>query len=121
MEEISSTTRGNARSAVKIAESINLYVKRTGQTTFGDSDWRNLCHTLNIKPEGLTNAELLVLKTLNERGACSLNAIASITGLSRPCIQQDIENFLVKKALMKIDGQRKITIKGQELLTRIGV
>lgn len=116
---ISRATRGNARSAVKIGESINLYVARSSQATFSLTDWRNLCHTLNILPEGLTNSEVMILEALNKRGACSLNMLASITGLSRPSIQQELETFLIKKGLMKIDGQRKITTVGQEVLREV--
>lgn len=116
---IGRATRGNARSAVKIGEGINLYVSRTKQKTFSHGDWRNLCHVLNILPEGLTNSEVLLLKALKSRGALSLNMLASITGLSRNAIQRDLEQFLISKDMLRIDGQRKITVKGQKVLEEI--
>jgi Holliday junction resolvasome RuvABC ATP-dependent DNA helicase subunit len=119
LEVISHNVRGNARSCVKMAEQIETYCKKFNKTSFGAADWKSLCYHLNILPFGLTSSELMVLRVLDTRGSCSLNMLASATGLSRSAIMNDVERHLLKSNLMKIDGQRKITNEGQKLLLQI--
>lgn len=116
LQTIVKHVRGNARSCVKIAEQIITYAKKTERYTFNKNDWDSLCYSLNIQPFGLTNSEIMVLKELNARGSCSLNMLASATGLSRSALQRDVEQYLLKKDFVRIDGKRKITEKGQRVL-----
>ena len=113
------TTRGNARSAVKRAMEINLFCSQHKTKVFGEKEWKKLSFMLGIKPLGLSNTELHILKVLQERGSCSLQMLASATGLSRKAIQREAEVHLLKFGLMKIDGQRKLTAPGEKILTQI--
>jgi len=119
VESIAKATRGNARSCVKMAQDVETYCKSKEQITFGPDDWAELKADLGILPLGLTNSEVIVLRELNKRGACSLNMLAAATGLSRSALQRDIEQYLLKQDLIRIDGKRKITKDGQKILASI--
>ena len=116
MDTISVNVRGNARSCVKMAEQITTYCKKNNKAVFGSNEWKDLCHNLNILPFGLTNSELIVLRELQSRGSCSLNMLASATGMSRSALQRDVEQYLMKLDLIRIDGKRKITQRGQQVI-----
>lgn len=116
LDSIVKYIRGNARSCVKMSENITTYCKKVNKSTFGESDWKELKYRLNILPHGLTSSEVMLLKTLKERGPCSLNMLASATGLSRSAIQGDVERQLMFLGAIAIDGKRKITDKGQGIL-----
>jgi len=116
MDKIASNVRGNARSCVKMAEQISTYANKVGKLIFDDADWKSLSYSLNLMPYGLTNTEVMVLRELNKRGSCSLNMLASATGLSRTALQRDTEQYLLKCDFIRIDGKRKITDHGQKVL-----
>ena len=118
MDSIVTCVRGNARSCVKMAENITTYCKKMDKATFTSSDWKALRYSLNILPYGLSSSELMILKTLNERGACSLNSLTSATGLSRGAIQNEVERQLLLLNAICIDGKRKITSIGQTILKK---
>jgi len=113
---VAERVRGNARSCVKMAENVGTYCSKVGRGVFGPDDWKKLCHALNILPYGITDSELNVLRELHRRGPCSLNMLASATGQSRSALQRDVEQYLLKKNFMKIDGKRIITSEGQAVL-----
>ncbi len=116
MDLISETLRGNPRSAVKRGKDIAMFCEKNNQSTFNGKNWRSLCHSIGIRPLGLSNNEIEVLKILHERGACTLNALAAITGQARQALQRDIEFYLLRKDLIKIEGTRRITVKGTQIL-----
>jgi Holliday junction resolvasome RuvABC ATP-dependent DNA helicase subunit len=116
LDSIVNSVRGNARSCVKMAEQITTYCKKNSKAVFNKDDWKSLCHHVNILPMGLNNSELIVLRELQARGSCSLNMLASATGMSRGALQRDIEQYLMKLDLIRIDGKRKITQRGQDVL-----
>ena len=119
LEDIASTTRGNARSAVKRAKEIETYCETQNSNVFMKEEWLRLRQILGIKPLGLTNIEIQILDILKERGPSTLQTIAAVTGMSRTAIQKDAELYLLQKALMKIDGTREITRLGTEVLNEI--
>jgi len=119
VEEISSTLRGNARSAVKRAKEIEMYCESNNISQFGRNHWIDLCGLVNIKPYGLTNSEVEVLSILKDRGECTLNMLAAATGLSPTSIQKDVEMHLLRMGFMKIDRTRQITSLGIKALTTI--
>lgn len=116
MDSICETLRGNPRSAVKRGKDIAMFCEKTNQHTFNIKGWKSLCHSIGIRAMGLSNNEVEVLKVLKERGDCTLNALAAITGQSRQTLQRDIEFYLLRKDLIKIDGSRKLTVKGAQVL-----
>jgi Holliday junction resolvasome RuvABC ATP-dependent DNA helicase subunit len=119
LAEIASTTRGNARSAVKRAKEIETFCETQNSTTFFNEEWKQLRQILGIKPLGLTNTEVQVLEILKERGPSTLQTIAAVTGMSRTAIQRDAELYLLQRGLMKIDGNREITKSGMLVLDEI--
>jgi len=119
MEDIAFTLRGNARSAIKRALEVKAYCEVNNQSDFGRYDWNRLCTLIDIRPYGLSNTEIQVMQLLRDRGACTLQMISAVTGLSRTAIQRDAEIYLLKEGFVKIDGKRWITDKGVKVLDNI--
>ena len=119
IEEVATTLRGNARSAIKRALEIRAYCEVNNQSDFGLQDWNRLCDLIDIRPYGLSNTEIQVMQLLRDRGACTLQMISAVTGLSRTAIQRDAEIHLLKEGFVKIDGKRWITDKGVKVLEKI--
>jgi len=119
LAEIASTTRGNARSAVKRAKEIETYCETHNSTLFFKEEWKELRQILGIKPLGLTNTEIQVLEILQERGPSTLQTIAAVTGMSRTAIQRDAELYLLQRGLMKINGTREISRAGTLILDEV--
>ncbi len=120
MDEIAETVRGNARSAIKRALEISAYAEVNNRAKFNLEDWKKLCDLLGILPYGINATELQVMRILKERGACTLQMLCAVTGMSRTAIQKDAEIYLLKNGFMRIDGKREITGKGTQALERIG-
>ena len=119
IKEVSTTLRGNARSAIKRALEIKAYCEVHNQSNFSMQDWIRLCDLIDIRPYGLSNTEIQVMQLLRDRGACTLQMISAVTGMSRTAIQRDAEVYLLKEGFMKIDGKRWITDKGVKVLEKI--
>lgn len=116
LERVAKTVRSNARSSVQRAKQIDLYCETKNRREFSSKDWADLCEKVGINASGLVNAEIQVLKTLKERGECSLNMLSAVTGLSRGALQRDTELFLLQRGFMRIEGNRKITAAGIKAL-----
>lgn len=116
---ITETLRGNARSAVKRSKQIELFCETKNSAKFGAKEWKEMCDTLGIKPNGLTNSEVQVLHILKERGACTLAMLSAATGLSRTALQRDVEMHLLRKGYMRINGLREITGAGHNALAKV--
>lgn len=116
LDTVADNVRGNARSCVKMAENITTYCGKNRKDTFSLGDWSSLKFSLGIMPYGLTSSEIGVLRELKARGPCSLTMLASATGQSRSAIQKDIEQYLLRKSFIKIDGKRIITENGLKVL-----
>jgi len=119
LHSVASTTRGNARSAVKRAKEIETFCETNNSTLFGHAEWQSLRQILGIKPLGLSNTEIQVLEIMAQRGPSTLQTIAAVTGMSRTAIQRDAELYLLQRALMKINGTREITKAGMLVLEEI--
>jgi Holliday junction DNA helicase RuvB len=118
--DASSVLRGNARAAQKLARCVNDFIKYKHQKSFSMDVWQELKAKLGLRPLGLSQLELQVLKTLRERGPCSLTQMSSVTQMSRKSLQSDVELFLLKHGLMKIDTDgRGITQKGVQYLENL--
>jgi Holliday junction resolvasome RuvABC ATP-dependent DNA helicase subunit len=121
MDEIVPTLRGNARSAVKRAKQVCLYCEGKNNYQFGESQWKDMCDTLGITADGLSNSEIQILSVLKQRGPCTLAMLSAATGFSRTALQRDIEMHLLRKNLMRIDGKREITGAGVKALEKLSV
>ena len=119
LDDISTTIRGNARSAVKRAKEIEMYCEAKNNPDFSLEDWKELCHKANINPRGLSNTEVQILTALKERGPLTLTMLSAITGLSVAALRKDAELHLLKMNLLRIDTKREITSAGLRLLETI--
>ena len=119
LQDIAETTTGNARSAVKRSKEIMLYCETQADKDYSNDDWKQMSHTLGIKPLGLSNIEIEILTILKERGNCSLQMLSAVTGMSRTAIQKEAELYLLKRGLMKINGQRELSGRGANILQKI--
>lgn len=120
LDDISTTIRGNARSAVKRAKEIEMYCEAKNNPDFSLEDWKELCHKANINKRGLSNTEVQILSALKERGPLTLTMLSAITGLSVQALRKDAELHLLKMNLLRIEGTRQITSQGLRLLETIG-
>jgi Holliday junction resolvasome RuvABC ATP-dependent DNA helicase subunit len=121
LDKIVDTLRGNARSAVKRAKQICLYCEGKNSHKFGQDEWKDMCDTLGITADGLSNSEIQILSVLKQRGACTLAMLSASTGFSRTALQRDIEMHLLRKGFMRIDGKREITGAGCNALAKLSV
>ena len=71
-----------------------------------------------MNPLGVSHIEKKVLAILRRDGQASLQELCAKTGLSRTAIQRDVELYLMKKNLIKIDGKRHITKEGSDYIDR---
>jgi len=98
----------------------SAYAEVHNKSTFNKADWKELCDLVGIMPFGINNTELQVMRILKERGACTLQMLSAVTGMSRTAIQKDAEIFLLKQGFMRIDGKRELTGEGTKALKKIG-
>jgi Holliday junction resolvasome RuvABC ATP-dependent DNA helicase subunit len=119
IQQVADTVRGNARSAVKRALEIKAFCEIKNKSKMNASDWAEMKRILGIKPYGLTNLEVQILKVLKSNGPSSLQMLSAVTGMSRSAIQLDAENNLLRSGFVEIDGKRKITIKGSSILKEL--
>jgi len=119
LRKLSLTVRGNARNAVMRSKEIALYCESENQNTFESLDHLKLTDLLGILPHGITCTERQILQILTERGSCKLQTLSAVTGLSPTSLRRDHEVYLLRKNLMQIDGERKITNFGKNLLESI--
>ena len=119
MNSIVSCVKGNDRSAIKLALKIQDWCNKNRISSMCHGEWAKMKAHFNILPFCLTNIEVQILRALHKRGACSLQMLSAITGMSRQAIQQEAENNLLRKGFMDIDGKRKITNKGTKILEQI--
>lgn len=119
LQSVASTIRGNARSAIKRAKEIQLYCGSKGNNFFALEDFKTLCDAIGILPYGLTNTEMQILNALKACGSATLTGLSAKLGLSKTCLQRDHELYLLNKNLIEIDGKRKITGKGIQLINKL--
>jgi Holliday junction DNA helicase RuvB len=114
--KLAETSRGNARDCVKRAKDIELFCSAKQTSIFMESHFDEFCDELGINPLGVSHIEKKVLKILREEGQASLQELSAKTGESRTAIQRDIELYLMKRNLIKIDGKRYITKAGSDYI-----
>jgi Holliday junction resolvasome RuvABC ATP-dependent DNA helicase subunit len=119
VQEIAETVRGNARDAVKRTKEIEMYCEARNSNKFTMEAWKELCGLVGINVHGLNNTEMEILAILKDRGDCTLGMLSAATGMSRTAIQRDVETYLLRKALIKIEGTRKITNAGIRVLAKV--
>lgn len=119
LDQIADTVRGNARSAIKRALEIKAFCEINNNPKVDAKAWLKIKQILGIKPQGLTNLEVQILDILKSNGPSSLQMLSAVTGMSRSAIQLEAENNLLRSGFMEIDGKRKITVKGTNILKEL--
>ena len=114
--ELAKTSRGNARDCVKVAKELRGWCAANDTKIFQLKDFAQFCDDLGINPLGVSHIEKKVLSILRRDGQASLQELCAKTGLSRTAIQRDVELYLMKKSLIKIDGKRHITKEGSDYI-----
>ena len=114
--ELAKTSRGNARDCVKVAKELTGWCAANETKIFQLKDFAKFCDDLGINPLGVSHIEKKVLSILRRDGQASLQELCAKTGLSRTAIQRDVELYLMKKSLIKIDGKRHITKEGSDYI-----
>lgn len=115
LEAISKLARLNAREAVKLAQKICMFCKAKSSNFFGIDLFNDFCSLLGMRPLGLTENEVSVLKVIEKHGECTLTQIAAETNLEQGAIRRDAECYLLQQGLIQVDGKRKITMAGKLL------
>ena len=116
--QLAETTRGNARDCVKRAKEIIKYCAVKQSNIFTSKDFKDYCDVAGVNPLGVSDIERKVLNILRKDGQASLQELSAKTGLSRTALQRDIEMYLMKKNLIKIDGKRHITKAGSDYVDK---
>lgn len=119
---VAETCRMNPRQTVLRAKNIIQDCLIRDSKLFSVENWLALKKTLEILPKGLTKRELAVLEIIKDLTAVRLNHIAAKLGISATSVQRDIEPYLIRLGLIKIDIEgRKLTNRGSRLLDQISV
>ena len=114
--EIPSVLRHNPRCAQMMASDIINYCAQFSIKLFDIKQWIDMKNQLGIKPMGLNATEIRVLKVLEKNPHSRLIDVASKLGMTSSSIQRDIELFLLRNGLIKVDGGRSLTEAGKEYL-----
>lgn len=113
---IAKACRNTPREAVSVVNDIRQYCEINSKDSFSKEDWGSLCKRLDIKPFGLSNSEILMLKLLKDNGEMSLTGVANCMSLTKSVVMNDIEPFLTEMGFIRILGKRTITAKGLDCI-----
>jgi len=115
LNTIAHTLRGNPRQATKMGNNIKNFLGDSKD--FTPKEWDSLRGSLNIMPYGVNENELALLRILRERTQATLTALAATTGMTRSAVQKDVETYLLKLNMIRIEvGGRQLTQKGLEFV-----
>lgn len=121
LEEVASVSRGNARNSDYLASEIKTYLGGDNGN-FTMKNWYELRDILSIRPLGLNESEIEILKFLKDspKGS-SLTSLSAKSGLSRSAIRSDTEIYLQRLGFMSIEigNGRTITPKGADYLKNL--
>ena len=107
---IADVCRKNARQAIKVSEDIRKYALSNKIVYFNSEHWGDFCNRLSIKPLGLNDIEIKILKILKERKSLSLTCLSAMLGSNTQSVRAFYEPFLLAEGLLNI-----VTPKGREL------
>lgn len=119
---LSSTLRGNARAAQKMADKLKLYLDSKIKTSFNEHDLLDFVDKLGIYPLGLTSIEYKILQHLKVQQNCSLTMLAARTGVPREALQKYYETHLMRMGLIHVGPNgRNLTTRGADYLVNAKV
>ena len=117
LEVIAESVRSNGRQAVAMANDISNYLKGFKKDSFIEQDWSKLCSELSVKPLGLNDIEIRLMRVLKDRGEVKLTCLASILNMTKESIQYDVETYLQKRNLIHTTTMgRTLTSKGRNYM-----
>lgn len=117
LEIVANNVRSNGRQAIAMANDISNYIKGFKQNSFSEQDWNKLCSELSVRPLGLNDIEIRLLKILKERGEVKLTCLASILNMTRDSVQHDVEVYLQKRNLIQTTTTgRALTTAGRNYM-----
>lgn len=115
LNTVAETLRGNPRQATKMGNNIKNFLGDSKD--FTPKEWESLRGSLNIMPYGVNENELALLRILRERTQATLTALAATTGMTRSAIQRDVETYLLRLNMIRVEvGGRQLTQKGLEFV-----
>ncbi len=117
-DQIKETFRGNPRDAVVKAQELSTFAIAKKVSLINSGLWKEFCSVMGVNACGLNHSEKSILKLLASRGDMTLGSLACATGFERSVIQKDYETMLIRKGLIDIDGKRKITNKGKQIVSQ---
>ena len=117
--ELVSRLRMNGRSAIKMGENVNTFLSAYGAEEFTIDDSKELFEVMNILPLGLTSEEVRVLEFLraHPQGSRLLDVANHVAQAA--LVVRDMEQYLLRRGLMAVDGKRFITPEGKDYLDMI--
>lgn len=118
-QEIAKFFRGHPRDAVAKGEDLMKYITAKDRKSVGLSEWKGYCYSMGVFPLGLNEAEVNILKIIEERKQVSLTGISAATGYSTKVIRGKYEKTLLANGLMDIQGTRFATQKGKNYLKEL--
>lgn len=119
LKQLAPTCRKSPRTATVAVEEMERFAVLEGTKKFCDKTWKKYCNTMSVKPFGLDDNEIEILRVLAERGNCSLGEVASALNMTPASVQRGIEDYLLNMRFIEIDGKRKITQAGREALEAV--
>ena len=118
-KEIPTVLRNNPRCAQLMAQDIVNYCSQFGVQLFDMVSWEEMKKCLNIKPLGLNATELQCLRAIKKSPHCRLTDLSAKLGLTASAIQRDVELFLLRNNLIKVDSGRVLTVDGEKYLENL--
>ena len=121
LEVIVDSIKGTPRAASEIAKRLIEFCQVKRRSNFTSKELNEFRRVANVKLCGLDSIELSYLRTLSkkENQTASLTDMSATLGISSSALKGDHEHHLLKKGLMKINGQRILTLKGRNVLKLI--
>jgi len=117
--DVASVARNTPRTAISLVDDIRQFCSIEKCDTIDRRKWNKFVNYLNIKPLGMSNSEVNVLKLLKQNGEMSLTAIANSLSLPKATVMGNVEPFLTEAGLIKINAKRHITSKGLDVIKNI--
>lgn len=119
LEELVNNTKPYPRAVEATAEKVRKFCLIKGRKFFNSEDLVNLSRIISIRPFGLDNIEVKIMKLLAERGPMSLTELSACLRISSSAIRQDHEHSLLDNGFLKIDVKRMLSSKGKEVVKNL--
>ena len=96
------SVKNNPREISRLADNICLYMKRENKHTLDSREWGQIYRELQLRPKGLNNIEVKILKILKNNPNSSLTKVASMLQLTPQATRAYHETYLLRLGLLNI-------------------